>query len=701
VAKKDKTHRAIPAIATDKLAAATAAVGELEQKFGKGAIARQGAVVRVKHPCIPTGIYQVDHHVIGPGGVPRGRIVEVFGPESGGKTTLTLQIIAEAQQLGDLAAFIDAEHALDLVYAEALGVDVDNLYIAQPNSGEEALEIAETLVRSGAFGVVVVDSVAAMVPQAELDGDMGDSHMGLQARLMSQGCRKLVGAVSKTNTCLIFINQIREKIGVMFGCFSYNTRVVLEDGSTEKIGKIVNQRLNRNVLSVDVETGKVSSKPIVDWHDNGKAESFLRIETTNGLGRSGRSSMAVTPNHVILTPSGEIPAGDLGVGDIVYGLGRLTFSEYQFKTAIGSVLGDGSLRPTGKHGVTLRVRHGRKQKEYAQYKALIYGNMLVDAGSASNGSWGFATAASSDLLDLYNQCYDGKRRVLGAGLTANLSPEAIAIWYMDDGTFGGSYEKWGKGKCSISAKSYSTEELELLSFYIGETGLPKPTVSKQKQLCWYGEESYAFQKALAPFIHPSMEYKIHPSLRGQFKGLPEERDLYIEPCKTLISTTVTKVETAKPTRSMQKFDLSVADNQTYFVDGIAVHNSPETTTGGKALRFYASVRLDVRRTGTNKDGEEAVSNKTRIRGAKNKVGKPFREAEIDLEFGKGFNKVGSVLDAGIENGAITKSGASYSLGEEKLGYGRDKTITALEEDEALFDTVYTAVVAADTAEVEA
>jgi recombination protein RecA len=201
----------------ERLKAIEMAVGQIEKQFGKGSIMRLGqkdAVTAI--PAISTGSVSLDY-ALGIGGVPRGRVVEIFGPESSGKTTLSLQVIAEAQKLGGMAAFVDAEHALDAQYAQKLGVDLENLLVSQPDNGEQALEIVEVLVRSGGVDVVVVDSVAALVPRAEIDGEMGEAQMGLQARLMSQALRKLTGVVSKSKTCLIFINQLREKIGVMFG----------------------------------------------------------------------------------------------------------------------------------------------------------------------------------------------------------------------------------------------------------------------------------------------------------------------------------------------------------------------------------------------------------------------------------------------------------------------------------------------------
>ena len=200
----------------EKIKAVELAVGQIEKQFGKGSIMRLGGKEIVPIAAISTGSISVDW-ALGVGGLPRGRVIEVFGPESSGKTTLALQVIAQAQKLGGVAAFIDAEHALDAQYAQKLGVDLDNLLVSQPDNGEQALEIVEVLIRSNGVDVVVVDSVAALVPRAEIEGEMGDAHMGVQARLMSQALRKLAGAINRSRTSVIFINQLREKIGVMFG----------------------------------------------------------------------------------------------------------------------------------------------------------------------------------------------------------------------------------------------------------------------------------------------------------------------------------------------------------------------------------------------------------------------------------------------------------------------------------------------------
>ena len=200
----------------DKLRALETAVASIEKDYGKGSIMRLGDNTAMNIETIPTGSVSLDL-ALGLGGIPKGRIIEIFGPESSGKTTLALHVVAEAQKLGGIAGFVDAEHALDPKYAKAIGVDVDNLYVSQPDNGEQALEIAETMVRSGAMDVVVIDSVAALVPKDEIDGDMGDAQMGKQARLMSQACRKLTAAIGRSGCVVIFINQLREKVGVMFG----------------------------------------------------------------------------------------------------------------------------------------------------------------------------------------------------------------------------------------------------------------------------------------------------------------------------------------------------------------------------------------------------------------------------------------------------------------------------------------------------
>jgi recombination protein RecA len=511
---------------SEKAKAVEAALLNIEKQFGKGAIMRLGDHKTEDVPVISTSSIGLDA-AIGVGGLPRGRVVEIFGPESSGKTTLALHVVAEAQKAGGIAAYIDAEHALDATYAEKLGVNINDLFVSQPDSGEQALEIAESLVRSNAVDALVIDSVAALTPRAELEGDMGDSLPGLQARLMSQALRKLTAVVGRSNTCLIFINQIREKIGVMFGCFHYDARVVLADGTTEKIGEIVNQRMTVEVLSFNMQTGAIEPRRVVNWFDNGEADYFLQFEVEGGS--SGSRRFAVTPNHSIITPYGEVAAGDLRVGDEVIAMAD------------------------DLHSTSHQIR--------------------------------------------FSPC---------------LAPQNSALMQM--------------GAHTVMLRT-------------GNNAVLNSTVES-----------------------------IHSETRQYCQTVPAR---------------ISKIYFMRPTGSMHRFDLEIEGNHTYMVDGVIVHNSPETTTGGRALKFYSSVRLDIRRITQIKDGENIVGSRTKVKVVKNKVAPPFKEAEFDIMYGEGISKFGELIDIGVENKIVDKAGAWFSYKGERLGQGRDNCKNLLRENPAL------------------
>ena len=272
------------------------ALAQIDKQYGKGSIMRMGEKTTMNIESIPTGALSLDL-ALGIGGLPRGRVTEIFGPESSGKSTLAMHVVAEAQRNGGVCAYIDAEHAMDPVYARAIGVDIDQLLISQPDTGEQALEIADMLVRSGAIDVVVIDSVAALTPRAEIEGEMGDSHVGLQARLMSQALRKLTANLNKTNTIMIFINQLREKIGVMFGCLLRRTQMTLADGSAEKIGKIVKSDCRSTCCTYDFERGEMcrNRSPIGSTTASPSTSSASRVER-GGRQRPGSSSPLREPS---------------------------------------------------------------------------------------------------------------------------------------------------------------------------------------------------------------------------------------------------------------------------------------------------------------------------------------------------------------------------------------------------------------------
>src|SRR5215216_3091308 len=412
-------------------AALQGALTQIERQFGKGSVMRmgdEGAKVRVQ--AIPTGALSLDL-ALGIGGMPRGRIVEVFGPESSGKTTLVYHFIAEAQKLGGVCAFIDAEHAMDPLYAQAIGVDIDELLVSQPDYGEQALEVADMLIRSSAVDVVAVDSVAALTPRAELEGQMGDQTVGVQARMMSQAMRKLAGNLNRTKTLCLFVNQIREKVGVMFGCFHADARVVLADGSTEKISTIVNRRMPVEVMSMDPETGEISPRRIAEYYRNGETDDWLQFEVEAG-GGSGRRKFACTPNHVIFTPEGEKSAEEIEEGDdVLVAVKHYDLRDDQRQLIIGSLLGDGSLRFASDHDAYFRVGHGAKQRAYMEWKHEMLAPFATKIGATGN-VYGFDTIPMYQLAWLHEAVYAEKGgRTVSDELVSQLDARAIAAWYCD------------------------------------------------------------------------------------------------------------------------------------------------------------------------------------------------------------------------------------------------------------------------------
>ncbi len=680
----------------DRRQALDLALSQIERQFGKGAVMKLGSAGALEEAAvIPTGSLAIDV-ALGIGGIPRGRVSEIYGPESSGKTTLALHVIAEAQRQGGYAAFIDAEHALDAPYAKALGVNIDELLISQPDTGEQALEIAEHLVRSGAIDVIVVDSVAALVPKAELDGEMGDSLPGLQARLMSQALRKLTAAISRSGTAVVFINQIREKIGVMFGCMHYSTRVTLADGRSEKIGKIVNQRLPVEVLSYDPGTGRIEPRRVVNWFDNGRVDHFLEFEVEGGP--SGRRHFATTENHIIFTPRGPARAGDLDVRDeVLVCVEDYALTDDQLQVVLGGGLGDGSIRRTGTHAAHFRVGHAVRQAEYLRWKHWMLEPFSRPIGRTGNGL-GFDTLAMPVLADLHGELYDGGGRRTAAGSALDrLDARGLAVWYGDDGSFAGSYQRWGNGKAVLYNKSLPRESRERVMATFERLGLGRPR-DDDRGFWFTSDQSARFHALIAPYLHPSMDYKLHPSQRGRFAWRPDLSDAHLNGTRLANRRRLRAVPArildryVKPTsRATHRFDLQVEGNHTYLVDGVVVHNSPETTPGGRALKFYASVRLDIRRMDALKQGTESVGVRTKVKVVKNKLAPPFREAEFDLMYGEGISREGNVLDLAVEQGIVEKSGTWFSYRDQRIGQGRDNARKYLRENPKLTAEIETAV----------
>ncbi len=674
------------------------ALAQIERQFGRGAIMRLGDETRAPIEVIPTGSIALDV-ALGIGGFPRGRIIEIYGPESSGKTSLALHAIANAQKAGGIAAFIDAEHALDPDYAKKLGVDTDALLVSQPDTGEQALEIADMLIRSGAIDVIVIDSVAALVPRAEIEGEMGDSHVGLQARLMSQALRKIAGALNQTKTTAIFINQLREKIGVMFGCASWYTYVTLADGTRERIGKIVNQKMPVEVLSYDPELGKLVPRKVVNWFNNGPTEQFLhfRVERPGGGTGHGRAAFDLTPNHLVRTPGGWREAGEICVGDRVMLAQTHLLGGQQWQLILGSLMGDGNLSAPVRrfdHSARFRMGHGAAQSDYLDWKVSLLEN--IPHSMSVNAKAVFADFTPlGELSELRDVVYQGDRRKhLSWDYLKKLTPLSLAIWYMDDGGFTlrskGLQERTrgGSGRIEFCVEAMSPGSRDRLVQYLRDTrGLDVKLMARGKRqmavLQFTTAATDKFQKLVAPYVHPSMEYKLLPRYRGKFQVEPE----FIDPVVAPAPATVLEIKDRSGYPIMSRYDIEVEGSHNYLADGVVVHNSPETTSGGKALKFYASIRLDIRRIETLKDGADAVGNRTRVKVVKNKVSPPFKVAEFDILYGHGISREGSLIDLGVEQGIVRKSGAWYTYDGDQLGQGKENARNFLRDNPDLAEGI--------------
>ncbi len=673
--------------APDREKALELAMAQIEKSYGKGSVMRLGDEVRQPISTIPTGSIALDV-ALGIGGLPRGRIIEIYGPESSGKTTVALHAVANAQAAGGIAAFIDAEHALDPEYAAKLGVDTDSLLVSQPDTGEQALEIAYMLIRSGALDILVVDSVAALVPRAEIEGEMGDSHVGLQARLMSQAMRKMAGALSSSGTTALFINQLREKVGVMFGCMDYSTTVTLADGSAEKIGKIVTDKMDVDVLSYDPATDRIVPRKVVNWFDNGPTDQFLQF-TVEKSSDNGESRFAATANHLVRTPAGWTEAGDLTTGDRVLSAEPHRLSDQQFQVVLGSLMGDGNLSPhrRDRHGVRFRMGHAAQQAGYLDWKVSLLGNVPHTSTTDGEGAVFADFHPLPELHELHSAVYLGDdKKFFSEEYLKALTPLALAVWYMDDGSFGARPEgeqqrTAGGGRIEIGVEAMTEGSRTRLRDHLCDTygldvRLRHSGKAGEAALVFSTASTVKFQELVAPYTAPSMEDKLAPRFRGRAAVTPH----FIEATQRLVPARVLDVHVKPQTRSTHRFDIEVEGNHNYFVDGVMVHNSPETTTGGKALKFYASVRLDVRRIETLKDGTDAVGNRTRAKVVKNKCSPPFKQAEFDILYGRGISREGSLIDMGVDQGFIRKSGSWFTYEGEQLGQGKENARNFLLEN---------------------
>jgi recombination protein RecA len=382
-------------------------------------------------------------------------------------------------------------------------------------------------------------------------------------------------------------------------------------------------------------------------------------------------------------------ASVLDEGDeVLVAVKHYALSADQEQLLLGSVLGDGALRHVSQQSVAFRVGHGLVQREYLEWKHEMLAPFARKIAPTGAGL-GFDTIGMHQLGWMHRAVYGsnggGKQRV-DDEFVRSLDARAVAVWYADDATFSGHSDRWGHGKAEICAKSLGVVDRELLAQRCEELGMGRPTVT-WRGLLFSGERTRLLHERIAPFIHPSMAYKLHPDVRGRFSWEPDMTDAHLNGTRLAARTSLRpvpmriarKYEKPAAPHTRTRFDLEIEGNHTYLADGVVIHNSPETTPGGRALKFYSSVRLDIRRIETLKEGVEAIGNRVRVKVVKNKVAPPFKQAEFDILYGHGISWEGTVLDAALERKVVQKSGSYFSFEDERLGQGRQNATAFLRE----------------------
>ena len=603
-------------------------------------------------------------------------------------TSLALHIAAEVQKIGKKVVYIDTEHALDPNYATNLGVDVDvtakepKFFLSQPDSGEMAISILTKFLKSNEIGLIVLDSVASLVPKARIQGEVGDAKMAIVARIMSEWCPVIASMAKKTNCIVLMINQYREKPGVVYGCLHGETRVVFDDGRSIPIKQVVDNKIEGNVWSYNESTLIFESKKILDWHNNGQVNNsndYIHFQTNSIEGR-GRFGFTVTPNHKVMTSLGWKEAKDIEIGDKILSKFNSILNNTLQDFLSGIFVGDSFIDSKGNIGrlnlqntenveyMNWKIEKLSKFIKFKKYKDLYY----------SETSYEFKKIKS--VLGNRNPMY----------FFENYSDLGLAIWFMDDGHFDASRSD-GRYRSLISVKRFKNDEFLLKSIVFKFKQLLDIDCSYQKDggLRFNKENTDKIFNRICTYIPNCMQYKLHDNFKQKYEDFELVSENIIK--EDYVNVVKKRFASDRQMRLKNKYDLSIEDNYNYLVggykNGIIVHNSPLYAPGGSALKFYASQRIEVARCGQNKEGDEIISNQTRIKVIKNKVAPPFKQAHFDIVFGKGVDKFKEVIDLSVEFEIIKKSGSWFSYGDVRLGQGISSVIELLTDNIELFEEI--------------
>lgn len=645
-------------------------------------------------PTVSTGSLSLDL-ALGRGGMALGRVYEIFGPNSGGKSTLAANVVIQAQKRGLKCCYVDAEHAVDPVLFKNYGVNIKDLDLVQGFNGEENLDILEMLVQSGSYKVAVVDSVSSLIPSAEAEAEIGNDFIALLARLMSKALRRLTPIANRSGCLLIFINQLRNKIG-SYGCFHYDTLVNFVDGRSLSIGEVVGNKINGDVWTFNEDTNEFEANPITGWHDNGLVDihkDFIHIQTDSINGR-GRFGFTCTTNHKILTKYGWKKVSELAYSDKLISKYEETVNGTYGEFLSGCLVGDSHISIRHKNTAALKLQDNNNI-EYINWKLdkvssfINFTETMVSRGYRYDSEYTYELSKIKGDIGNRNPMY----------FLNNYSDLGFAIWIMDDGNLdlNNGHRRYG---LSIKRLKNNIEALDEIRNKFIELGFD----------CNYRVNSGFFQfDTTSTDVIANVIYKYVPECMS-YKLPIEYRDKYEDFILHNKSKTVAdyvdikeiRYASDRQMRKKHKFDISVGRNHNYMVggkhNGVVVHNSPEITTGGEALGFYTTGRISIRGPESKKRRipdpitGEVIGHETLFEITKNKLAPPFKKSSINLIYGSGYDFHWEVLTMATELGIIDKTGAWYSYNGDNFAQGELNASIFLKENDEIYNEVRNKVI---------
>lgn len=640
----------------------------LNKIYGEGAIMGLNDKCADEYNVISTGSIGLDYKVLGVGGIVKGKLYELIGWEGTGKSTICGHITANCQKKGGKVVYIDGEHAVDKKYFKALGVDINEMLLAQPSNGEEGFNIAMEMIKTGEIDLIIIDSDSSLIPKKVVDGEVGDSAIGRKAMLNSNAYPKLKSKLVETETAMIVISQYREKIGVMFGCLHGDVLINFTDGRSIPIKKVVKEQIQGKVYTVN-SLGNIEEKEIIDWHFNGyvdKKEDYLNIQTT-GLDGQNTIGITVTRDHEILTEVGWVKAQNLQLTDRPLSKYKSIVNNSFADFLYGTIVGDCSISLRAKTTACLKFQD-KLNPDYLNWKI----NKLSKYLKFTKINKTYVSNFCSEF-EILNRGYDKRDPLL---FLDNYSDLGLAVWIMDDGHLD---LKNGHCRYSISIKrlAKNLDKLNIVLNKLNSILLTNGKLDKSGRITFNKLDSMLIASKICKYVPESMQYK----LPIEYKDMYEEFDLLSIPefKKTSVSINSIRIASDKQIRYKGKFDLSIQDNHNYLsggvLNGIFVHNSPTTTQGGHALKFYSDCRIEISKS-LDKEGTDVIGNITKVKTIKNKTYPPYNNADFIIKFGIGIDRKKELMKLSDEVGLGRKYGKTYTFDDFKY---------SLEEFELMLD----------------